>query len=162
MHVWDCSFWLTHVKWNLSGYKILWENFYFSSLYICICCWLLAFNAALENPRAYLNYCYYFLLLGYFCLFYPVVKLFCQDLSKYIFLLSDFVWLGWLCYLYTQIFISSFLFYIFRIFQSISFVLYNKVLLRYNSHTIKFSHLQRIVLWLLVNQTCVNTTTIKF
>lgn len=115
MHVWDCSFWLTHVKWNLSGYKILWENFYFSSLYICICCWLLAFNAALENPRAYLNYCYYFLLLGYFCLFYPVVKLFCQDLSKYIFLLSDFVWL-W------HDFVISILRFLSHLFYSTSFV----------------------------------------
>lgn len=115
MHVWDCSFWLTHVKWNLSGYKILWENFYFSSLYICICCWLLAFNAALENPRAYLNYCYYFLLLGYFCLFYPVVKLFCQDLSKYIFLFSDFVWL-W------HDFVISILRFLSHLFYSTSFV----------------------------------------
>lgn len=115
MHVWDCSFWLTHVKWNLSGYKILWENFYFSSLYICICCSLLAFNAALENPRAYLNYCYYFLLLGYFCLFYPVVKLFCQDLSKYIFLLSDFVWL-W------HDFVISILRFLSHLFYSTSFV----------------------------------------
>lgn len=115
MHVWDCSFWLTHVKWNLSGYKILWENFYFGSLYICICCWLLAFNAALENPRAYLNYCYYFLLLGYFCLFYPVVKLFCQDLSKYIFLLSDFVWL-W------HDFVISILRFLSHLFYSTSFV----------------------------------------